>query len=216
MKKLLLIFASCVTCFAASSQALTPPVADAKARDLLGKLSERIAALGDYRVEFRADAEGGEVKGIYLVSGRKFRITTPDFDVIGDGAARYEINHGLEEVVVDNMDTTDINILSNPTRAFEFAAAGFIPTYGGQLAEGGRSLELLRLEPAFEGSAITSVELFIDRLSGLPARLSYGVEGLDGDVDIVIVKFESAVEIPQSDFRFDRSAYRGYEVVDFR
>ena len=206
----------CLFCFSmgASNSALAS--AGDSATKLLSSLSERIDKFHNYRVVFQADAEGGEINGIYLVSGHKFRIAAGDFDIIGDGSARYEINHALEEILIDNMDTTDINILSNPVKAFEFLAAGFIPSYGGQVVVDGAECDLVELQPASEELAVASIELYISRSTGLPVQISYLIDGLDGKVNVKIEEFKEINDLSSDELRFDRSKYRDYEIVDFR
>lgn len=187
-----------------------------KAAALLSRLSANITALGDYRVEFGVDAEGREVRGSYIVSGQKFRIVTPEFEVIGDGESRYEVNHEILEVVVDVMDTTEMNILVNPIKAFEFADESFVPSYAGEIEIGGRFCDIVELKPAGEDTAITGVRLYLGRDNGLPLRLEYGLDGIDEKVCVTVSSFGKDPDIKPADFSFDKSAYKDYEIVDFR
>lgn len=190
--------------------------ADPSADALLSKLSKTISSLGNYRVTFSADAEGNRMQGSYLVSGYKFRITTPEFEIIGDDKSRYEINHELEEVAIDIMDTTDINILVNPSRAFEFAAGNFSASYGGETTLNGVKCDIVKLTPLSKDSSLTLISLYLKRSDGLPLKLVYRVDGLDDEAQVTVEKFEGGVKLSPVDFRFDRSKYRTYEVIDFR
>lgn len=190
--------------------------ADDKAVGLLSQLSANIAALDDYRVEFMVEAENRQTQGSYIVSGQKFRIITPEFEVISDGESRYEVNHEILEVIVDAMDTSEVNILINPVKAFEFAENSFAPSYVGETEVDGRFCDLVELKPLGEDSAITRVKLYLGRDSGLPVRLEYGIDGIDDDVSVSVSSFRNDPDIKSSDFSFDKSAYKDYEIVDFR
>lgn len=190
--------------------------ADDKAVGLLSQLSANIAALDDYRVEFMVEAENRQTQGSYIVSGQKFRIITPEFEVISDGESRYEVNHEIAEVIVDVMDTSEVNILINPVKAFEFAESGFASSYVGETEVDGRFCDLVELKPLGEEPTITRVKLYLGRDSGLPVRLEYGIDGIDDDVSVSVSSFRNDPDIKSSDFSFDKSAYKDYEVVDFR
>lgn len=190
--------------------------ADDKAVGLLSQLSANIAALDDYRVEFMVEAENRQTQGSYIVSGQKFRIITPEFEVISDGESRYEVNHEILEVIVDAMDTSEVNILINPVKAFEFAENSFAPSYVGETEVDGRFCDLVELKPLGEDSAITRVKLYLGRDSGLPVRLEYAIDGIDDDVSVSVSSFRNDPDIKSSDFSFDKSAYKDYEIVDFR
>ncbi len=219
MKRIVAVFVFCLLASPLSVLALplsTSADSGEKAAALLAGLSKNIAALGDYRVEFGVGAEGGQILGSYIVSGPKFRIVTPEFEVIGDGVSRYEINHELREVVADAMDTTDVNILVNPVKAFEFAKEGFVPSYKGEVQANGKVCDMVEMKPALDGSAITQVKLYVARDTGLPVRLEYLLDGIDEKVSVTVSSFKKDTAIKLSDFVFDRSKYKGYEVVDFR
>lgn len=190
--------------------------ADDKAVGLLSQLSANIAALDDYRVEFMVEAENRQTQGSYIVSGQKFRIITPEFEVISDGESRYEVNHEILEVIVDAMDTSEVNILINPVKAFEFAENSFAPSYVGETEIDGRFCDLVELKPLGEEPTITRVKLYLGRDSGLPVRLEYGIDGIDDDVSVSVSSFRNDPDIKSSDFSFDKSAYKDYEIVDFR
>lgn len=200
----------------ATSPATSSAHANEKAVAMLSQLSANIAALGNYRVEFGVDAEGGQTLGCYIVSGNSFKIMTPEFNIIGDGVSRYEINHGLQEVVVDRMDSTDINILVNPVKAFEFVRNGFVPYFRGEIVTGGVNSELIEMLPLAEDSAISGVRLYVGSDSGLPVRLEYTLDGLDEKIAVSVTSFRKDINIKPSDFVFDKSKYKDYEVVDFR
>ncbi len=190
--------------------------ADDKAVGLLSQLSANIAALDDYRVEFMVEAENRQTQGSYIVSGQKFRIITPEFEVISDGESRYEVNHEILEVIVDAMDTSEVNILINPVKAFEFAESGFASSYVGETEVDGRLCDIVELKPLGEEPTITRVKLYLGRDSGLPVRLEYGIDGIDDDVSVSVSSFRNDPDIKSSDFSFDKSAYKDYEIVDFR
>ncbi len=192
--------------------------ADARSEDLLGKLASKIASMGDYRVEFRAEVKGqGSVEGLYTVSGDKYFIQVDGQEVRCDGKTRYEINHENREVLIDQVNPEDRNLLSNPTKAFEFANDQFRATYAGERTTAdGRKCDAIMLHPVASDASFSDVLLLIDRATGLPALLRYRMEGSSDEVAITVKSFVHASGVQSSQFTLDRAALKEYELIDFR
>jgi outer membrane lipoprotein-sorting protein len=211
MKKIIFVFAALLVAGFGSVHA-----DDARADALLDRMLGKIRSAGDYSVEFKAYVEEGQIEGRILVSGRNFRITTPEFEIVGNERARYEINHSLEEVVVDYPDTLGVDIFVNPIRVFESAKEDFDASYVGERRSGDRVCDEIRLTPRYEYSAVTGVRLLIERAGGLPAKIYYMFDGLSGEVEVDLTGFKAHVGAEPSDFGFDAALYPDYEVIDFR
>ena len=114
---------------------------DDSAKVLIGRLSEKIRAMENYEVEFNVKSGDQTIKGYYAVSGEKYYISIGDAEVYCDGSARYEVNPQNKEVTVDAVDTKSHNILTNPTRAFDFIDGEFtFATVG--VADGATTIKL--------------------------------------------------------------------------
>lgn len=195
--------------------AAVPMWADGRSDELIAALGRKIASMGDYNASFEVEAEGNRVDGTYTVSGDKYFMVTEEYEVVCDGRARYEVNHYDQEIVVDNVNPGDRNILSNPTRAFEFAPGVFRSDYKGEGQVGSATVDVVELTPLDDQSALQRVTVSIDRTSGLPVELRYLSDGLSEDVVVTITGIEKGLPKGTS-FNFDRSRYKGYELVDFR
>lgn len=192
-----------------------PAVADGRADGVLRKLTAKIAAMGDYTAEFEVSAEGNRITGIYAVNGDKYYMETSEYEVVCDGRTRWEINHSDEEVLIDNPDPADRNILSNPTRAFEFAPDIFVSAYKGEEQRSGKTADIVELKPRDTKSPLQRITLVVDRTTGLPVEMRYLSDGLSEDVVVRMVKIEAGLP-KKAVFAFDRSKYKGYDIVDFR
>lgn len=190
--------------------------ADEQSGQLLKQLGDKISSLGNYHVKFTVTAEGNLSEGEYVVSGDKYYMVVEDIEIICDGKTRYEINHMDEEVVVDNVNLKDINILSNPTRAFDFADESFTHVYEGEMTERCQACNFISLEPKDKNTSVSNITLAIDKASGLPFMLKYKVDGLNGEVEVFVNEFTSDRKTPASRFVFDKKNYKGYEIIDFR
>lgn len=192
-----------------------PAAADGQADAILRKLAERISAMGNYTARFEVRAEGNRIEGTYAVSGDKYYMQTDEYEVVCDGKTRWEINHYDEEVLIDNANPADRNILSNPTRAFEFAPDIFNSSYKGAEERDGKAVDVVELTPVDSKSTLLRVTLVIKHREGLPIELRYLSDGLSEDVVVQMVEINPG--LPQNAvFSFDRSKYESYDIVDFR
>ena len=192
-----------------------PAAADGQADDVLRKLAEKIASMGEYTAGVDVSAENKRIAGNYSVSGAKYYMQTDEYEVICDGKTRWEINHYDEEVLIDNADPEDRNVLSNPTRAFEFAPDIFSSLYVGELERDGQTVDIVELKPLDPKSSLLRITLIIERRGGLPVELRYLSDGLSEDVVVRMVKIEHGLPRDAA-FSFDQSKYKGYDIVDFR
>ena len=192
--------------------------ADDRSDALLAALSGKIESLGDYEVAFRVVVkEQGSVSGVYVVSGDKYYIRVEDREVFCDGKTRCEVSHADKEVTIDRVDPNDRNILSNPTKAFEFADDQFRHTYVGEQVGEGRRCDAIALEPTFSGASFSDVLLLVDRATGLPMLLQYKMDGSSDEVSVIVERFgPTAAKVDPSRFSLNRSKYKGYEFIDFR
>lgn len=184
---------------------------DDSAKALIGRLSEKIRAMENYEVEFNVKSGDQTIKGYYAVSGEKYYISIGDAEVYCDGGARYEVNPQNKEVTVDAVDTKSHNILTNPTRAFDFIDGEF--TFATVSSADGATT--IKLTSTAENAALGTIFVTIDNATAKPRSLTYDVDG-----DQIVVEIASLDEmvgmVDISMFTFDKGNYRGYEIVDFR
>jgi outer membrane lipoprotein-sorting protein len=183
-----------------------PVFAANPAQEALKRMAARIDALGDYQAAFEVRAEGNVVAGTYAVSGDRYYMHTAEYDVMSDGRTRWEVNHADKEVSVDAVDLRAGNILTNPTRAFDFAPEAFVSTIRG---------ENVVLTPRDGASAVRSIEVVTSPATGLPAEVRYRQEGLQGEVVVRIVSLKKGLPAGAA-FTLDKTKFSGYEVLDFR
>lgn len=182
---------------------------DAKA--LIGRLSNQVRSMENYEVEFSVKSGDQQIKGYYAVSGDKYYISIGEAEVFCDGSARYEVNPQNKEVTVDAVDNKSHNILTNPTRAFDFIDGEFNFAMVGTSA----GVATVKLTSAAENAALGVIFVAIDTATAQPRSLTYDVDG--DQIAVEIVSFDEMVGMVDiSMFTFDKNNYRGYEIVDFR
>lgn len=182
-----------------------------EARELVTRLSERIRTMGNYEVTFAVAVDGRKIKGDYAVSGDKYYLSVAGSEVYCDGTARYEVNRDNKEVTIDAVDSRSHNILTNPTRAFDFLDGDF--SYAVAAVSG--DTVTLRLTPSGSGSAAGTITVDMDRKTALPRSLGYDADGDVVTIEIISIGPMQGM-VDMSMFSFDKNNYRGYEIIDFR
>jgi hypothetical protein len=210
MKKSVLIY---LVLFAALTAS-----ADDKSSALLSKMAATIGGWKSYRVEFslKADDAAKPVAGDYTVSGRTYHMQAGGNELFGDGKLKYQVDHANREVTVDRVDPADRSIMADPTRIFEFSDASFSHAYAGQQTWRGRRCDSVKLTAKESGSPLSAITLMIDAGTGLPAGLSYKVEGVSQPVEIDVIRIAPLADTADAGLKFDKSRYKGYEIMDFR
>ena len=151
--------------------------------------------------------EGDELTGIFMVDGDGYYLTLGTMEVYSDGKLRYEVNNERKEVTIDRVDLTSRDILTNPTNAFSFAAEEF---YSDIVADKGAEV-IISLVPR-EDIGITDIELTLRREGHgrvVPVAVRYNY---DGDIiDVLLALRPADATLP----RWDKAAYRAYDIVSF-
>lgn len=182
---------------------------DAKA--LIGRLSEQIRSMENYEVSFTVNSGDQKIKGYYAVSGEKYYISIGDAEVFCDGGARYEVNPQNKEVTVDAVDTKSHNILTNPTRAFDFIDGEF--TF--EMVGVNNGVATVKLTSTAENAVLGAIFVVMDTETAQPRSLTYDIDGAQIAIEVASIdELTGMVDI--SMFTFDKNNYRGYEIVDFR
>ncbi len=192
--------------------------ADVRSSEVLGKMAAAIKAMKSYRVDFTlyADRTAKGVKGSYTVSGESYRVEAGGAEVFSDGKVRYEVNPVDMEVAIDEVNPSDNTIMGNPVRVFDFPADTFYHTYGDAAVVDGRAVDIVNVFPRGEASGVVQITLRIDASTRLPVQISYRLEGVSSPVKVDIDSVKPVSGNVEQLFRFDRSKYKSYEIIDFR
>lgn len=189
-----------------SVSALSAQTAEAWIEALDKSLGERYAMTAEVQVDI--DGAQDSLDALFMVEGDSYYLTLGVMEVYSDGKLRYEVNNERKEATIDQVDLASHDILSNPTRAFRFAAEDF---YSSVVAERGAEV-VLSLVPR-EDIGITDIELTLRRQSDggvAPVAVKYNY---DGDIVRVMLCLKADGEAPLP--RWDKTKYRAYDIVSF-
>lgn len=152
--------------------------------------------------------EEAPLTGFFMVEGDAYYITLGIMEVYSDGKLRYEINNERKEVVEDVVNLEACDLLSNPTRAFTFVPNEFMS----EVVSTTNDVVVVKLTPKSEAMGIDSITLTLQRSGSVvtPMTVSYDY---DGDAVAIIL---SRVEVGDKKLpRWDKAAYRAYDIVSF-
>lgn len=200
MKKTIIILLLAFVCGSAVVSAAEP------ALEAVARMSSAVKALGGYEVSFTVRAGDYSGDGRYAVSGDDYYLTLGDVDVFGAGGTRYEVNRALREITIDTVDTSSRNILVNPAGGLDFISDEF----SAETVSQGDGRVSVRLTPTDGGNAGTIV-VTMDTSTWLPVKLVYELNGESVAIDI-----SGMAAVSGGIAGFDQSAYKGYEIIDFR
>ena len=173
---------------------------------MLQRVSLFMNAEKGYEVKFSIEAEGFSSKGRYCVKDDNYYIEIAEAEVYSDGEVRYEVDKSRREVNIDVMNNESRNILDNPTRCFDFVeeeyTAEIVEQSGGDVM-----LKLRSTDEKVEGDILLTIE----HSTGKPKSLEYMLYD-----DNILVRVENIEHKSDGVKSFSRSAYKDYEMIDFR
>lgn len=149
-----------------------------------------------------------DVSGYFMVEGDAYYITLGVMEVFSDGKLRYEVNNERKEVVEDRVNLEACDLLTNPTRAFSFVPNEF----ASEVVSRANGSVVLKLVPKSEAMGIDAITLTLSQNGAkvTPQSISYDYDGDAVSIALSVADVTDA-KLP----RWDKSAYRAYDIVSF-
>jgi outer membrane lipoprotein-sorting protein len=203
---------------------ITAPVfaqKDAKAKELLDKTSEVLNQAGGLSVSFTfyMNDEIHNIKqsfeGQMLLKGTKFYLDTSEQTVYFDGKTQWVYDKTIEEVSILEPQSQDIQAL-NPILVFEMYKKDCDYKYNGEKnSTQNRKVQEISLFPKDKKEDIRQVDLQINSGDYMPVSF-YITYKNKSEYRIHINKYQTKLNLPDSQFVFDKNKYPQAEVNDLR
>ncbi len=179
-------------------------------REWIDMLNRSLGASYGVHVEVTPDDSEEPVAGYYIVDGDSYYLQLGVMEVYSDAKLRYEINNERKEVTEDVVNLESVDLLTNPTQAFNFVDDEFDASIVEQNAEGAT----LRLVPKDELLGISDIRLVLrrDGATVMPTDVSYDYEGYVVDIELHVVDTQDT-SLPRWAER--KTNYRAYDMVSF-
>lgn len=173
-------------------------------------LNRSLGASYGVHVEVTTDDSEEPIAGYYIVDGDSYYLQLGVMEVYSDAKLRYEINNERKEVTEDVVNLESVDLLTNPTQAFNFVDDEFDASIVEQNAEGAT----LRLVPKDELLGISDIRLVLrrDGATVMPTDVSYDYEGYVVDIELHVVDAQDT-SLPRWAER--KTNYRAYDMVSF-
>lgn len=155
-----------------------------------------------------AVGEQSAMEGFCMVDGDGYYITLGVMEVYSDGKLRYEVNNERKEVVEDRVDLEACDLLSNPTRAFDFVPNEF----NSEVISTVNERVELKLMPKSDTMGISSITLVLRVADSRvePVSICYDYDG-----ELVNIALSSVDSAGAKLRKWDKTAYRAYDIVSF-
>lgn len=179
--------------------------AQINARDWIDGLNYTLN--GRYALFMKVDAYGEQINGYFMVEDDSYYIQLGTMEVYSDGKLRYEVNNERKEVTEDVVNLSSRDLLTNPTRAFEFVDEEFEATISENIHNG----VILKLVPK-QSADITAVYVSVVWRDGRiePLVVKYDYDGEEVSIALIMADVDSAF-MP----RWSRNSYISYDMVSF-
>ena len=160
-----------------------------------------------YALFMKVDAYGEQIKGYFMVEDDSYYIQLGKMEVYSDGKLRYEVNNERKEVTEDRVNLSSRDLLTNPTRAFEFVEEEFTASISENIHNG----VILKLEPK-QSADITAVYVSVVWRDGriVPLSIKYDYDGEEVAIALIMSDVTNAI-MPC----WSRSDYMSYDMVSF-
>ncbi len=195
---------------------------DAKAKEILDKVSEKARTYKSINADFVFSMENKEMEidekneGTIKLKGQKYSVQLPELgvEVFSDGETIWNYMKDGNQVTVSNIDDESSELM-DPSSIFTIYERGFKSEFVAEKNMDNVAVYHINLFPDSDEFDVSKIEIFISKSSSMiHAATLYGTDGnLYG---IQVNKFESNKDFPDSDFVFDASKYPDVEVIDFR
>lgn len=191
---------------------------DKRAQTILDAMSKKYKSLKSYQAAFTYTSAGAGAKESYkgdlTVKNEKFRLQLGGQEVFTDGKTMSTYIKESNEVNMQDYESGSTSEL-NPTQIYSIYKRGFDYRFLKEQKQGGRSVEVIELTPNRPKSAISTIQISVDKLD--KSVRNWLIVNKDGKrTSYTITKFTPNVSAPDALFVFDKAKYPGVEVVDLR
>ena len=194
---------------------------DAKAKELLDKSSIVLNQAGGLSVSFSINIndEINNIKesfeGQMFIKGAKFYYDTPEQAVYFDGKTQWVYNRTIEEVSIIEPQPDDVQAL-NPVLVFELYKTDCDYKYkGGKTDLQKRKVQEISLFPKNKKEEIKQVDLQINSSDYMPVFF-HVINKNKLEFRIYINKYQTGLNLPDSQFVFDTKKYPQAYINDLR
>lgn len=192
---------------------------DSKALEILNAMSEKYKSIPAYKAKFEYtlnnvnEGVNEDMEGEIVVKGEKFRLKLGGQEIINNGKTVWTYLTEANEVNIDNYDPNEGDM--NPSTMYSAYRKGYKYVYLEEITENGETFNVVDLIPENRNSQFFKIRLKINKKD--KTLKSWEMFDSAGNVYMHrITNFDPNITIANNYFEFDKSKYKGVEVIDLR
>jgi outer membrane lipoprotein carrier protein len=192
---------------------------DRKAEEILDKLSKKYEAIKSYKAEFICELENPQAKvndnfnGEIIVKGSKFTINTGNQEIINNGTTVWTYLKDENEVNISDYTPDDDQI--TPTKIYTIYKSGFKYLYAGEEKVKTVVYDMIELVPENKAKPFFKIKIWINKKEQTISKWKI-FEKNGNRFTYTVSNFQANLKIEDNIFTFDKTKYKGVEVVDLR
>jgi outer membrane lipoprotein-sorting protein len=196
------------------------PVHDAKAKEILDKVSVKTKAYKTIKADFvisREDKKTGKKetqKGTIWIKGNKYKLDVLGTVTFCDGKTRWAYIKESKEVNITEPDQKTDKLM-DPSKIFTIYEKGYKYKYINEKFEDGLQLHEIDLYPEDLAQKLSRVTLQIKKDELTIHSVKY-VEKDGMSVTLKVAKFSPDEPITEEDVTFNKASFPGAEIIDMR
>lgn len=192
---------------------------DPKALEILNAMSDKYKSIPAYKANFEYtlnnpnEGINEDMKGEIVVKGEKFRLKLGGQEIINNGETVWTYLSEANEVNIDNYDPNEGDM--NPSTMYSAYREGYKYVFLEDITEGSNTYSIVDLIPENRNTQFFKVRMKIDKKN--KTLKSWEMFDASGNIySHKITEFDPNVKVDNKFFEFDKSKYKGVEIIDLR
>lgn len=207
---------------------------DPNAKKVLDKVKtttkgyESLRASFDWTLENKAQKTKDTKSGVMFIKGDKYKLMLGGTEMFSDGKTMWTYSKDANEMTISELEESDDNIISNPTKIFDLYQKGFKYAMKGEasnevkvkqdgkVTKVKKACQIIDLYPEQpKGKDFHTIQLVVDKATGLTTSITIKFKN-GSEQTIEITEYKPNVTVSDALFTFDPAKYPGVEVNDMR
>ena len=189
-----------------------------RAAEILDAMSQKYKAIPAFKAQFSYTLESPSTgvnetyKGDLAVKGTKYHLNMGEQEIINNGSTVWTYLKEANEVNISDYEPDEDEI--SPSKIFTIYKQGYKYAFLEETKEAGQIYEVVELTPEDKTKQVFKVRLTVNKKD--KSMRSLKVFEKNGNRYLYTVQKFTPTEIDDNYFAFDKSKYKGVEVIDLR